>query len=137
MKGPVPGYVEAEDVSTIDEPADYLLILRFDRPLRTTVGALGEIDLKKGYYAYSGSAKSGLRGRAGRHLSNPVKKRWHIDHITCSSSLRKVFWKPHENGGECRAAGKLREEFEEVRGFGSSDCRCRSHLFFLGTEPTW
>jgi Uri superfamily endonuclease len=137
MRSPVHGFVHAEDVSRIDEPADYILVLRFDHDISIPVGALGEIALKNGYFAYCGSAKSGLRGRAGRHLSNPVKKRWHIDHITGASSQRMVFWRAHEKGGECRAAGSLRRGFEEVNGFGSSDCRCPSHLFYLGPEPTW
>jgi len=137
MWSPVPGYVPAKDVSSIRDSADYLLVLLFDDNIRAPVGALGEIDLKRGYYVYCGSAKSGLRGRAGRHLSDPVRKRWHIDHITPASSLRSVFWKPHEMGGECRAAELLRKGFEGVRGFGSSDCRCPTHLFYLGPDPTW
>ncbi len=137
MRSPVPGFVPAEDTSQIDDPADYILILRFENDFRTHVGALGEIGLERGYYAYVGSAKAGLRRRARRHLANPVKKRWHIDHITGASSRRMVFWKPHENGGECEAAGKLRKFLSEVKGFGSSDCRCPSHLFYLGPEPTW
>ncbi|MGA1848210.1 MAG: GIY-YIG nuclease family protein [Thermoplasmatota archaeon] len=137
MRSPLPDFIPAEDPGQIDDPADYILILRFEKDTRMPVGALGEIDLERGYYAYIGSAKAGLRGRAGRHLSNPVKRRWHIDHITGASSQRMVFWKPHEEGGECKASGRLREFFKDVKGFGSSDCRCPSHLFYLGPEPTW
>jgi Uri superfamily endonuclease len=137
MRSPVQGYVLAEDVSAIKDPADYLLVMRFETDTRIMVGALGEIHIKSGYYAYTGSAKAGLRVRAGRHLIDPLKKRWHIDHLTGKSVERSVFWKPHTDNGECTAAAELKERFFEVKGFGSSDCRCPSHLFYLGTDPTW
>ncbi|MBN1539456.1 MAG: GIY-YIG nuclease family protein [Candidatus Thermoplasmatota archaeon] len=128
----VPGYEHVPNPSVIDASADYILLLEIKEDVNVTVGSLGKIELKRGWYAYCGSAKAGLWGRVRRHLSRPSKKRWHIDHITKHSSAREVLWKPHEEGGECAAAYFLSKSCVSVRGFGCSDCRCKSHLFYLG-----
>lgn len=128
----VPGFISVEDPSEQNESADYILLLYFDEQIDVEVGALGRIMLKIGTYGYCGSAKAGLWGRVKRHLSDPLKRRWHIDHITHSSSGRSVLWKEHELKGECKAAEYLSAEHEGVKGFGCSDCRCRSHLFYIG-----
>ncbi|MGA1819634.1 MAG: GIY-YIG nuclease family protein [Thermoplasmatota archaeon] len=125
-----------EDPSRVNEGADYILLLQFPVEVEVEVGALGNIVLRKGWYAYCGSAKAGLWGRVRRHLSDPSKKRWHIDHITRYSVTRYVFWKEHRDGGECLAASELSRKFDGVEGFGCSDCGCRSHLFELGDRIT-
>lgn len=116
----------------VNESADYILLLYFDGPDNIEVGALGPIELKAGTYAYCGSAKAGLWGRVKRHLSDPIKKRWHIDYITHISCGRKILWKDHLDGGECETAEMLSRANEGVKGFGCSDCNCRSHLFYIG-----
>jgi len=35
-------------------------------------------------------------------------------------------------GKECDIAKRLADYFDCVRGFGSSDCNCESHLFYDG-----
>ncbi|MGA1872707.1 MAG: GIY-YIG nuclease family protein [Thermoplasmatota archaeon] len=129
---PVPGYVHAANPSSISQSADYILLLDIEKDAAVEVGALGRIELARGTYAYCGSARAGLWRRVRRHLSDPVRKRWHIDHITPLSSRRIVLWKEHEDGGECSAAEYLSRRYIGVRGFGSSDCMCSSHLFFIG-----
>jgi Uri superfamily endonuclease len=113
-------------------PGIYLLVLKFNKEYDVSVGSIGTIHLSPGYYGYIGSAKAGLWGRVKRHLSDAERKRWHIDHITGMSVSRKVYFKVHEEGGECRYAREFSSEFESVKGFGCSDCRCDSHLFYLG-----
>jgi Uri superfamily endonuclease len=130
----VPGFTHARDPSRIKASADYILFLYYESDIEVSVGALGRILLKRGTYAYCGSAKAGLKGRIRRHLSDPIKKRWHIDHITSYSTQRSVHWNEHEPDGECRAAEYLARTNEAVPGFGSSDCKCSSHLFYLGTD---
>ena len=134
MGSTVPGFKIAEDPSKINESADYVLILYYKEDFVVEVGALGKIMLKKGTYGYCGSAKAGLWGRVKRHFSDPLKKRWHIDHITHFSSGKSVIWKEHEDDGECKAAHHLSDKNECVAGFGCSDCSCRSHLFYLGEK---
>ena len=128
---PVEGYSELDLDDPYEGPATYILILDFDIDREVNVGSLGSVSFKKGRYAYVGSAKSGLWGRVKRHLSNPNRRRWHIDSITGHSTSRKVFFKEHMEGDECGTASLLSERFDSIRGFGCSDCRCGSHLFFL------
>jgi Uri superfamily endonuclease len=134
MEKVVPGFTLARDTSRIKASADYVLLLYYDEDMEVEVGALGRILMKKGTYAYCGSAKAGLKGRIKRHLSTPVKKRWHIDYIASVSGKRAVHWNEHEPDGECRAADHLARTNESVPGFGCSDCKCGSHLFYLGSE---
>jgi Uri superfamily endonuclease len=130
----VPGFTLALDPTRIKTSADYILLLYYEKEVEVEVGALGRIFLKKGSYAYCGSAKAGLKGRIRRHLSDPVKKRWHIDYITTISNKRSVHWNEHEPYGECRAAQYLERNHDGITGFGCSDCKCRSHLFYLGED---
>lgn len=115
----------------------YLLILRFDAERRVEVGALGGLDLRRGYYVYAGSARGGLARRVARHLRRGKRKlRWHIDYLTESSEKTEAY--PVYNGGdiECEMAAGLEEiGGEAVAGFGSSDCACGSHLFRFSTYP--
>ena len=52
-------------------PGSYVLVLRADLPARLAIGSLGELEIRPGYYLYTGSAfgPGGLRARAGRHLA--------------------------------------------------------------------
>jgi len=134
MRLEVTGFEEVNEPSKIKEGADYILLLYFGSKKVIEVGALGQLTFKKGTYAYCGSAKSGLWGRVKRHLSDPKKKRWHIDYITESSSERKVLWKPHSVHGECEAAKNLSQDFDGLDKFGCSDCKCRTHLFCIGED---
>lgn len=110
----------------------YILFLRVVGDARIRVGGLGEIELERGLYAYVGSAQNNLEKRIARHRSRKKKLRWHIDYITiddkvlvdgvCAYDLPKEY--------ECRLARLLEKISQKaVRGFGSSDCRCSSHLF--------
>jgi sugar fermentation stimulation protein A len=129
---PVIGFDPMKGPPYPSESADYLLLLYIDKENEIEVGALGSVVLKIGTYAYCGSAKAGLWGRVKRHLSDPVKKRWHIDHITPFSSEKKIFYKGYLDDGECRTAKILSIKNEGVKGFGCSDCKCGSHLFYMG-----
>jgi len=101
------------------------------------IGKLGVFDLEAGRYAYVGSALNGLEARTRRHLTGQGKKRWHIDHLMAVAEEREALLIPSEVDIECSLAGRLRSlpgASEPITGFGSSDCRCRSHLFFLAPQ---
>lgn len=94
------------------------------------VGKLGEIFFESGYYAYIGSSMSGLKNRLRRHFSRKKKKRWHIDYLMENASCEGFFaWQSRKNI-EDKIACKLKKKFEYIEGFGSSDSRCDSHLFY-------
>lgn len=116
----------------------YLLILRVAAPFSVNVGALGRIDFAPGYYAYCGSARRNLADRLARHMTRNKKLHWHIDYLTsrkevCVESTR-VF--ALDEVTECFLNSRVGTLFDTkpMRGFGSSDCTCATHLTYLGTE---
>lgn len=100
------------------------------------IGSLGKVELDKGYYAYIGSALSGLH-RVKRHLENIERKKednntyWHIDYITPWVEFKDVFFcEDKRREIEEKIAFYLAEVLDYVLDFGSSDTGAPSHLFF-------
>ncbi|WP_152655639.1 DUF123 domain-containing protein [Oceanobacillus sp. CFH 90083] len=103
-----------------------------------TVGRLGQFHFPKGYYVYVGSAKQNIRARVDRHIQMDKKKRWHIDYLRPYLQIQAVQTYPGAEG-ECALCERLMQENAgtmPVKGFGSSDCRCFSHLFYSKKEIT-
>jgi sugar fermentation stimulation protein A len=102
------------------------------------VGALGNLHFSAGWYVYCGSAQKNLRQRVARH-SRKVRKQqhWHLDYLTPYAASIKGLPIMSEGNLECDLARSMRELGGiPVQGFGSSDCRCDSHLFFFDyNEP--
>jgi Uri superfamily endonuclease len=115
--------------------------LVFENPSCTVrVGALGEIVFLPGWHIYAGSALgSGGLARLNRHiaLSRDRNKypKWHVDWLSTSPSfsLRYTVHALTKERLECRLALALGGE--NILGFGSSDCDCRSHLFYRPKNP--
>ncbi len=137
MKPPAPGYTYESHPGELKGGGVYLLILYVDEPVDLKVGALGEIHFESGTYIYTGSAKSGLANRISRHFRKEKKLRWHIDHLTVIAPEMGVWWRDHSDTRECDAARFLDGLHVSIKGFGSSDCGCGSHLFFTGPERRW
>lgn len=98
---------------------------------------MGTFDLEAGTYAYVGSAMSGLEARTRRHLEGGGRKRWHIDYLMGLAEDKEALLFPSPVDIECDLAARLRSlpgTSEPLAGFGSSDCRCRSHLFRLDLQ---
>jgi len=108
----------------------YALFVHVPYDLATSVGELGTLNFKAGYYAYVGSALGGLKGRVGRHLREEKKLRWHIDYLLARARAVDVVLARGRTRKECAVADELSKHFAGVRGFGSSDCKCGSHLFY-------
>jgi len=112
----------------------YILIVRLEEDRRIVIGSLGEILFPRGIYAYVGSAMGpgGLRARIMRHLRHEKRKFWHIDFLLGEASIIEVIIIPAPERLECRIARFLIERgVRYVPRFGSSDCRCPSHLFVV------
>jgi len=109
----------------------YVLLISISKGISVNVGALGAVDFEKGMYAYVGSAQSSLEKRVDRHLGKVKRKFWHIDYLldNVEVNVLKVFWKEAGRLEECQFSRKVAERGISIRGFGSSDCRCESHLF--------
>ena len=111
----------------------YVLAIWIKEDVGINVGALGHIDFVKGSYAYVGSAQSGLEKRLQRHFRKSKRKFWHIDYLLDYESVKilEAFHKEARRTEECKVAQKISLTSLSVDGFGSSDCKCRSHLFKL------
>lgn len=103
-------------------------------------GTLGNISVRKGYYAYVGSALGcGGFARVKRHIRLSREKRgknhWHIDNLLMhpESRLTRVYCLRTGKQVECFTASCMSGEV--VLRFGSSDCSCPGHLFFFPSDP--
>ncbi|MDP2647521.1 MAG: DUF123 domain-containing protein, partial [Desulfobacterales bacterium] len=64
-------------------PGTYALLLRCRHEKRLVVGKLGQIQTRKGYYVYAGSAfgPGGVFSRVQRHFRKLKPCRWHLDYL--------------------------------------------------------
>ncbi len=112
----------------------YVLIIENHADIEVEIGKIGRIEFKKGFYAYVGSALSGLERRIERHLRNPGDNKrlhWHIDYFLMGPTVEVkevVFAAEMDARKECEIASKIDSEY--IENFGCSDCSCKSHLFF-------
>jgi len=109
----------------------YVLLISIAKNISVSVGALGDRSFQEGLYAYVGSAQNNLEKRVERHLRRVKRKFWHIDYLLSNRQVEvlRVFYKKAGRLEECRIAERLGEIATPVRGFGSSDCTCKGHLF--------
>ena len=108
----------------------YVLILALDAKKNIQVGSLGVVSFLGGFYAYLGSALGGFKSRMNRHLTEDKKPKWHIDYLLSEANVLQVILCETERRLECLLSRTLINEFSCVPGFGCSDCRCKSHLYF-------
>ncbi len=126
------GLIERE----VRDEGAYLLVLEMARSRRIDVGGLGRIVFPRGYYVYTGSARANLSARAERHLRRRKRFHWHIDYLRDAADSCKAL--------PVRASEDLEHGLAEALGtlagwsiprFGSSDCRCATHLFGFDGNP--
>jgi Uri superfamily endonuclease len=109
----------------------YILAMKLDKPADITVGKLGRFTFPAGRYLYFGSAMNGLNARISRHLRNDKKLHWHIDYFLQKAKIVDVWYVKSEERLEChlcQEAMRFPGASVPIKGFGSSDCRCTSHL---------
>lgn len=108
----------------------YLLILKLRTDKEISIGRLGWIKFKKGSYLYVGSAQNGISQRIRRHYRKNKKLFWHIDYLLSVAKIEQVWIR--EGKGECILADDIsRLGLGGIKGFGCSDCRCFTHLFYI------
>jgi Uri superfamily endonuclease len=108
----------------------YVLIIHVPYDLPINIGELGKIEFREGYYAYVGSALGGLESRVGRHQRKDKKLHWHIDYLLTRARVIDFVYAPGGEKLECEIAKELAKNLPSIHGFGSSDCKCESHLFY-------
>jgi Uri superfamily endonuclease len=134
--------IEMRALPVLDsQPGTYALVLSSAGNGTIRVGRLGELALRPGFYVYVGSAfgPGGLRARITRHMKRVKRLRWHVDYLRAVSEPMEAWFTSEPNRRECEWAEALRlmpGAEVPLAGFGSSDCRCRSHLFFFRRRPT-
>jgi sugar fermentation stimulation protein A len=117
----------------------YVLIIKLKSDKSIKVGSLGKLEFRKGFYCYIGSAIGNItiENRCYRHLKKNKKIRWHIDYLRKEAEIVSIFAIASKEKIECEIADKI---FKKANGFipkfGSSDCGCRSHLFYFKNEKS-
>jgi Uri superfamily endonuclease len=91
---------------------------------------------------YTGSGKRNLAARLARHLRQDKTHRWHVDYLRAAARIRQVWIWRWTDDAECRTNAWMQTQAGATipwMGFGSSDCRCGSHLtaFRVRPHPRW
>jgi sugar fermentation stimulation protein A len=114
----------------------YLLILELKNNARMSVGSLGEVVFRKGFYLYVGSAMANLSRRMERHRRLRKQHHWHIDEFRAVAEFHSILAIRSSTRLECEIASALSKLADwSVRGFGCSDCSCGTHLFGVRHDP--
>ncbi len=121
-------------------PGTYALLLYKGRAGRIRVGRLGTFQFPAGWYVYVGSARGpgGLRARLTHHWQPARSPHWHLDFLRQQAVPIEVGWKTGARRVECawaRMVGCIPGAALAVERFGSSDCRCPTHLWYFGVRP--
>jgi len=122
------------------EGGTYILVSEAPEAFVVTVGRLGRHRLAAGWYLYVGSAfgPGGLAARCGRHLRSDKPKRWHLDYVSPYLEPREIWYRcgPRRLEHEwTQALTALKGTAAAWPGFGASDCRCPSHLWYRSCRP--
>ena len=123
-----------------DKRGVYALIVYLASDHRIRVGKMGSHNFKRGYYIYVGSAlgPGGLNARVKHHAKKTAHPHWHIDYLRSVTRIKAVWYSKTETLMEhhwAAAVEKMPRAQIPVKGFGSSDCRCISHLFYVSRKP--
>lgn len=91
----------------------------------------------KGYYCYIGSALNNLQKRIERHRSKNKKKHWHIDYFLEKAKIIDVKTITTNKRLECWLSDRIKKLKSQAvtKKFGSTDCRCETHLHYFQKNP--
>jgi len=122
-------------------PGTYVVWLRVPTACTITVGRLGSVAIRRGVYAYVGSAfgPGGVHARVRRHRAGTTAPHWHIDYLRPTGRLYRVWHTYDPERRECAWARVLRAlpgGETPVEGFGASDCSCTAHLVTWAEAPS-
>jgi Uri superfamily endonuclease len=117
-------------------PGTYVLVLSSRSTDLIQIGRLGALQLQSGFYVYVGSAlgPGGVRARLAHHLKLSRRLHWHIDYLRAHTSFEEIWYCLDTRRLEhvwAKRIGLAEGASVPLVGFGSTDCRCASHLFFF------
>lgn len=114
----------------------YFIVLWNDKNRIIECGSLGKVEFKKGFYVYSGSGKTSLFKRIEHHKKKNKKHHFHMDYITAKMKITADIPIVTDEYLECDLAKILLENSgKPVKNFGSTDCKCFSHLHYFQDNP--
>ncbi len=118
------------------DSGSYLIVLRLEQDRRISVGSIGGIKFRKGFYLYVGSAKKDLTRRINRHRSERKNLFWHIDYLREYAGFHAALPIRTAADLECEIAASMSTMADwRISDFGSSDCSCETHLFGMKDDP--
>ena len=115
----------------------YIITYYLNRKTGIQIGKLGAFQFEKGYYYYVGSALKNLQQRIDRHLRKEKTLRWHIDYLSTKAKAVDSLPIYTTKKIECKIAQQFLSDIKfqkPIKKFGSSDCRCETHLFYTKTK---
>ncbi len=119
----------------------YILVLSLNKARAISIGRLGKLKFKSGYYLYVGSAfgPGGLSARLAHHLKTSLNPHWHIDYFKSTLKIQEIWYSTEAKSHEHFWADfiQMTDDFYPVKGFGASDCKCESHLFYTSSMPSY
>ena len=116
-------------------PGTYMLLLTLPEQTELQIGRTRRICFDAGLYCYAGSAlgPGGLAARLNRHAAGSKRQHWHIDYLLPFTRLLGALAIEYPRRLECSWAEWAGHHAGAcISGFGSSDCNCPSHLFWIG-----
>ena len=133
--------IRTSGLSLRHHPGTYALIFVSTAQRSVQIGKLGRLTLRPGFYVYVGSAfgPGGLRARVSHHARTAHRPHWHVDYVRGRARLDEVWYTYDAVSREHQWAdvfARTRGALIPLQGFGSSDCRCESHLFFFRSMPS-
>ena len=122
------------------EQGTYVLWLYLPAAQKIQIGHFKNIFFDEGYYAYVGSAfgSGGVRARLGRHFKENKNKHWHIDYLR-EYCMPVGAWMTYSvvkyEHQFATILSNIKSPKVAIRGFGSTDCNCETHLFRFSRQP--
>jgi len=122
-----------------NEPGTYIIVLKYDYLNKVIpIGKNKELLLAQGFYYYVGSAfgPGGVKARVNHHIRTTEKPHWHLDFLRKHTQIIAI-WYTHDKKKREHQWAKVFNENPltsiPLEGFGSSDCKCESHLVYCNT----
>ena len=117
----------------------YLLLLECDKQAELSIGKLGNMTTEQGCYLYVGSAfgPGGIQARINHHSRIASRPHWHIDYLRAAAELMDAWCVYGIRCEHAWAYSLMQSEAAAMplKGFGSSDCDCATHLFYFRNRP--
>ena len=125
----------------LSKPGTYALVLPAISKQSISIGKNGTLEIKPGFYLYVGSAfgPGGLKARIEHHRKKSSRPHWHMDYLTARLKPDEVWYsydQEHREHQWVRILAGAKGASIPLEGFGSSDCGCKSHLYFFNFRPS-